>query len=147
MNDLVKISDLIEQSHVHHSQSPELQDSPMQDLLLELPIDDLEADFEEVLDQLDPTSNICCIPPPDAIDQHRDFYPEAAHVYGKGHTFMDVYDADKYTDKRKENLYYPFASKQDWEMGSWLLQSGLSMAAIDQFLHLQLVSLISHRPL
>jgi hypothetical protein len=147
MNDLVKISDLIgdaQQSHVHHSQSPELRDSPMQDLL---PTDNLVADSEEVLDQLDPTSNISCIPPPDAIDQRRDLYPEAARVYGKGHTFMDVFDADEYANQRKENLYYPFASKQDWEMGSWLLQSGLSMAAIDQFLRLQLASYILHRPL
>jgi len=29
-----------------------------------------------------------------------------------------------------KNLYYPFASKQDWEMASWLLRSGLSMAAV-----------------
>ena len=51
---------------------------------------------------------------------------------------MDVFNADKFADKRKENLHYPFASKQDWEMGSWLLQSGLSMT-------LQLASYISYR--
>ena len=70
MNDLVKIYDLIgnvQQLHVHNSQSPELLDSPMQDLL---PTDNLVADSEEVLDQLDPTSNICYIPPLNAIDQH-----------------------------------------------------------------------------
>jgi hypothetical protein len=150
MNDLVKISDLIgnaQQSHNHHSQSPELQDFPMQDLLVDLPTDDLEAGSEEAPEQLDPTSNICRIPPSDAINQHRDFYPGAARVYGKGHTFMDVFDADQFANERKENLYYPFASKQDWEIGSWLLRSGLSMPAIDQFLRLQLVRHILHRPL
>ena len=60
---------------------------------------------------------------------------------------MDVFDADEYANQQKQNLYYPFALKQDWEMGLWLLRSGLSMAAIDQFLHLQLASYILHRPL
>src|SRR5882762_4127009 len=64
----------------------------------------------------------------------------------KGHTFMDVFDADPHADKRVENLYYPFASKQDWEMASWLLRSGLSMAAVDRFLRLELVSCILYRP-
>jgi hypothetical protein len=119
----------------------------MQDSSLDLPTDGQEPDSEEVLDQLDPASNMCRIriPPLNAINQCRDFYPEAAHVYGTGHKFMDVFDADKYANERKENLYYPFASKQDWEMGAWLLRSGLSMPAIDQFLRLQLVSYISHR--
>jgi hypothetical protein len=109
----------------------------------QLPIDDWEPNEGE-LDQLDPPS------PTPSVDshfnQHRELYPSAAHVYGKGHTFMDVFDADPHADKREENLYYPFASKQDWEMASWLLRSGLSMTAIDQFLRLQLVSRILHRP-
>jgi hypothetical protein len=144
MTDLVNISELLgnaQQSPVH-SQSPEPQDSLMQDSPLDLPTDSLEPDSEEALDRPDPVGNMGHIPP---IDQHRNFHPEAARVYGTGHTFMNVFDADKYADKRKENLYYPFASKQDWEMGAWLLRSGLSMPAIDQFLRLQLVSYISHR--
>ena len=39
-------------------------------------------------------------------------------------------------------LDYPFASKQEWEMVSYLLKSDLSMTALDEFLNLQLVSLI-----
>ena len=71
----------------------------MQDLPLELPIDDFEADSEELLGQLDPMSNIHCISPLDAINQYQDYYPEAACVCEKGHTFMDVFDADKCTYK------------------------------------------------
>jgi hypothetical protein len=147
MNELVNISELLgntQQSHIN-SQSPEPHDSLMQDSPLDLPTDSLEPDSEEALDQFDPASNMRRIPSSNTIDQCQDFYPEAARVYGEGHTFMDVFDADKFADKRKENLHYPFASKQDWEMGSWLLQSGLSMTAIDQFLHLQLASYISYR--
>ncbi|KAG1745011.1 uncharacterized protein EDB91DRAFT_1005158, partial [Suillus paluster] len=34
--------------------------------------------------------------------------------------------------------YYPFSSQKDWEVGSWLLCSGLSMGKIDSFLLLKM---------
>ncbi|KAG2060015.1 hypothetical protein BDR06DRAFT_842001, partial [Suillus hirtellus] len=34
---------------------------------------------------------------------------------------------------------YPFSCKQDWEIASWLLHSGLSMGKIDSFLSLKMV--------
>ncbi|KIM56454.1 hypothetical protein SCLCIDRAFT_132585 [Scleroderma citrinum Foug A] len=52
---------------------------------------------------------------------------------------MDQFDTDSFSSLRKTNLYYPFASQQDWELGSWLLRSGLSLVAIDKFLLLELV--------
>jgi hypothetical protein len=73
-----------------------------------------------------------------------DIFPGAAEIYGKGVTFMDLFDQDQHSEKRKINLFYPFASKQDWEVASWLSKSGLSMAAIDNFLSLELVSPDSH---
>ncbi|KAG1776905.1 hypothetical protein EV702DRAFT_1045915 [Suillus placidus] len=63
----------------------------------------------------------------------------AAKVYQRGQTFRDRFNMDPYTVHRKDNLYYPFASCQDWELGSFLLCSSLSMAAIDEFLGLELV--------
>ena len=148
MDDVVRVSELIgnaDRSQIQHP--PLLQDALMQDGE-ELPNFDWEPNGGEGLNELDPPSN-CHVPPTDSDTggQHRDRYPFAAHVYGKGHTFMDVFDADPHADKRVENLYYPFASKQDWEMASWLLRSSLSMPAIDQFLHLELASCILHRPL
>ncbi|KAG2737085.1 hypothetical protein P692DRAFT_201684677, partial [Suillus brevipes Sb2] len=50
------------------------------------------------------------------------------------------FDADEFAECRKENLFYPFASKEEWEIGDFLLRSPLSMAAIDVFLKLPLVS-------
>ncbi|KAG2752786.1 hypothetical protein P692DRAFT_20723352 [Suillus brevipes Sb2] len=50
---------------------------------------------------------------------------------------------DPYTVYHKDNLYYPFASRQDWELGSFLLCSSLSMAALDEFLGLELVKALS----
>jgi hypothetical protein len=46
-----------------------------------------------------------------------------------GKTFMDDFWADQYADQRRENIYYPWASKQEWAFVSWLLRSRLSMAA------------------
>jgi hypothetical protein len=71
----------------------------------------------------------------EAVDE----YPGAAETYGPGQTFMDRFDADPYAQHRESNLYYPFASKQDWEIGAFLERSRLSMAAIDEFLSLEMV--------
>ena len=69
-------------------------------------------------------------------------FPGAGQTYGTGQTFMDKFDADQYAHYRSSNLYYPFASKAEWQLGSWLLQLKLSMQAINEFLRLDLVSLI-----
>jgi hypothetical protein len=52
---------------------------------------------------------------------------------------MDNFDADTHARYRQENVFYPFASRQDWELALFLLSSGMSMARIDQFLSLELV--------
>jgi hypothetical protein len=72
------------------------------------------------------------------VDQH----PSASRIYGKGCSFMDTFDMDEHADKRAEQPYYPFASKDEWELASFLLRSNLSIAAINNFLKLQLVNLI-----
>jgi len=68
-------------------------------------------------------------------------YPNASQVYGRGETFMEVFDADVNAENRKDNLYYPFASRQEWQMASFLLCSSLSITAVDEFLSLELVRL------
>jgi hypothetical protein len=68
-------------------------------------------------------------------------YPNASQVYGRGETFMEIFDADINAENRRDNLYYPFASRQEWQMASFLLRSSLSMDAIDEFLSLELVGL------
>ncbi|KAG0698406.1 hypothetical protein DFH29DRAFT_983887 [Suillus ampliporus] len=67
----------------------------------------------------------------------------AAKIYQRGQTFQDRFNMDAYATHCKENIYYPFASLQDWELGSFLLCSSLSMAAIDQFLGLELIKALS----
>ncbi|KAF7971172.1 hypothetical protein HWV62_21918 [Athelia sp. TMB] len=60
--------------------------------------------------------------------RHREFFPGAGKTYGKGPTFMAQFDADKHAN---------------WELGSWLLRSGLSMRLIDDFLRLQKIKELS----
>jgi hypothetical protein len=67
-------------------------------------------------------------------------YPGAAAVFvQRQKTFLDRFDQDQFSHERCSNLYYPFASRADWEFGLWLTRSSLSMAAIDNMLSLELV--------
>ncbi|KIK20320.1 hypothetical protein PISMIDRAFT_13073 [Pisolithus microcarpus 441] len=75
-----------------------------------------------------------CTPVP-IINSH----PNMPSIYPGGTTFMDWFFDDQYTTLRWQNLYYPFALAGDWQLALWLLRSWLSMAAIDDFLSLQLV--------
>lgn len=67
----------------------------------------------------------------------------AAKIYGRAKTFMDKFNNDRYSGFRTTNLYYPFAGKDEWELASFLLSSGLSMRKIDDFLRLKMVILLT----
>jgi hypothetical protein len=71
---------------------------------------------------------------------YEEFHPNVPLIFGSGPGFMDIFDADNHNEKRKENLYYPFSLKGEWGIALWLLSSGLSMRAIDDFLSLPIVS-------
>jgi hypothetical protein len=68
-----------------------------------------------------------------------EFYPGASKIFGSGPTFMDNFDNDQFSKERQVHSHYPFASKDEWQMASFLLRSDLSMAALDQFFKLELV--------
>ena len=90
-------------------------------------------------------SKLNTTPPPCASPFSAEFYPGASTIYDTGPTFMDNFDKDQYSKERRECLYYPFATKDEWQMASFLLRSGLSMAAMDQFFKLELVSDLTYR--
>ena len=71
-----------------------------------------------------------------------EYFPGAAKTYSGGSTFLEKFDMDEFNSCRSSNIYYPFASRGDWQLGSWLLRSGLSMSAMDTFLSLDLVCLV-----
>jgi hypothetical protein len=70
-----------------------------------------------------------------------DFPGSAAEDYGSGSTFIQQFAEDQYAQERKDsaNVYHPFASRADWELGQFLLFSRMSMSLINQFLKLELV--------
>ena len=66
-------------------------------------------------------------------------FPAAGKIYGRAESFVDRLRNDKYASFRLQNPYYPFADKDEWELGSFLLGSGMSMQKVDEFLRLKLV--------
>ncbi|KAF9037975.1 hypothetical protein BJ165DRAFT_1352997, partial [Panaeolus papilionaceus] len=70
-------------------------------------------------------------------------YPHISPTFvTEGQTFMDKFDQDIHASKRKSNVYYPFSTRAEWELAYFLLQSGLSMLSIDDFLKLDLIKLL-----
>ncbi|KAG1852184.1 hypothetical protein F4604DRAFT_1933749 [Suillus subluteus] len=56
-----------------------------------------------------------------------EWYEGAGMCYSEdGLIFLDVFDADEYADYRKDNLFYPFTSKEEWEISYFLLCSPLT---------------------
>ena len=91
---------------------------------------DLDTDCTEPMPQ-DPDD-------PPTSPQHNRF-PGAGAMYGRATSFLERLDADKYARFRTHNAYYPFAGKGEWDLGSFLHSSGLSMQKIDEFLALKMV--------
>ena len=75
-----------------------------------------------------------------ATTRYEDIHPNTPFIFGSGPGFMDTFNTDRHAEKRRGNLYYPFSSKAEWGLASWLLCSGLSMKSIDSFLALPIVS-------
>ncbi|KAG2127301.1 uncharacterized protein EDB93DRAFT_1257060 [Suillus bovinus] len=56
-------------------------------------------------------------------------YKDAGTCYSQdGLTFLNLFDADEHAEYRKDNLFYPFASKEEWEITDFLLRSPLMSA-------------------
>src|SRR5882762_1911797 len=51
-------------------------------------------------------------------EQFIEEYEGAAKEYGTGTTFMDEFNRDQYAGERINNLYYPFASRDEWEFAA-----------------------------
>ncbi|KAH9481130.1 hypothetical protein JR316_0005650 [Psilocybe cubensis] len=55
-------------------------------------------------------------------------------------------DYQQHAEWQKQNQlesWYPFASQDEWELGRWLIRSGCSTERIDEFLRLNMVSLVA----
>ncbi|KAF7333223.1 hypothetical protein MSAN_02429600 [Mycena sanguinolenta] len=81
------------------------------------------------------------VPKPVPKGPCRDHYPGAARTYGKEPTFMETFlEHDEHSDMRKSNLYYPFASAEEWEWAAWINRTKLTLSEIDELLKLRLTS-------
>ena len=100
-----------------------------------------DATFHETnnLDHNMAGSDPCCIQNSLESASSVENFPGAGCTFGRGKSFLEDFNSDPYAALRQMNLYYPFASKEEWELASFLLLSGLSMANITRFLSLKLV--------
>jgi hypothetical protein len=107
-------------------------------------------DFVDILNNHLPSESLpahSSLKPPDSIQNpfRIQEHPNVAKVFGRGHTFMDQFDNDDFASARRQgHIYYPFASRDEWELASFLLRSNLSLADTDRFLKLELVSFIHY---
>ena len=69
----------------------------------------------------------------------REDFPGGGGFAVQGTTFMEQFDKDLHSRERSKNPYYPFASRQEWQLGYFLLSSRMSLALINEFLRLDLV--------
>ena len=67
-------------------------------------------------------------------------YDGATITFGPGMTFMQQFECDEFAEECTQNLFYPFASRAEWGFAAFLLCSDLSLATLDTFLSLHLVS-------
>ncbi|KAJ6557091.1 hypothetical protein B0H10DRAFT_1847032 [Mycena sp. CBHHK59/15] len=75
----------------------------------------------------------------DTQKAYREEFTGAAQVQPGGDTFKAVFERDQYAEQRKLNMYYPFASRDEWELVSFIVRSNMTLAATDEFLKLRLV--------
>lgn len=106
---------------------------------------DLETDSEADSDATNPPFDLSSedageTPPPPAFQVKVEKHTAAGFDYGKGKTIVDEIDEDQFADERRNNRYYPFASRDDFEVGAWFIRSSVSMSDIDKFLKLPAVS-------
>jgi hypothetical protein len=123
------------QRHISEGQ-PDLHDEEPADDLVATPA--LEPMMVEEFDgmEIDNQQEV------EASDTHGPIiegFEGASKTYGEGTTFMAQFDYDQFANERTVNLYYPFASREEWGLASSLLCSSLSMHAIDTFLSLDMV--------
>ncbi len=77
---------------------------------------------------------------PSRSKNYTESHPTAGKIFGKGRTILqEIDDKDDVKSERSGNIYFPFISRQDFEMGAWLSQCNASMSQIDHFLKLEYV--------
>ncbi|KAG1832346.1 hypothetical protein F4604DRAFT_1606038 [Suillus subluteus] len=91
----------------------------------------LESDYDTPLASVDPSAG----PRPGTM---REYHPNVPITHPGGENLLQKMDRDVHAAIRhSENLYYPFASKAEFDLGYWLSEGALSQKEVDMFLHLE----------
>ncbi|KAI6018611.1 hypothetical protein BKA83DRAFT_4496105 [Pisolithus microcarpus] len=64
-------------------------------------------------------------------------FPHAAEIFEGRETFLTRFELDPYLVCQHLIPFYPFSNLDDWKVANFLLTSGLSMRALDEFLSLK----------
>ncbi|KAI6014910.1 hypothetical protein BKA83DRAFT_4499057 [Pisolithus microcarpus] len=64
-------------------------------------------------------------------------FPHASEIFEGRETFLTWFELDPYSVCQCLIPFYPFANLDDWRVANFLLTSGLSMRALDEFLSLE----------
>ncbi|KAK1224152.1 hypothetical protein PQX77_012956 [Marasmius sp. AFHP31] len=68
-----------------------------------------------------------------------DFEGAGAAVQGSGHLETDFERQRRERTARREEMWSPFASREEWELARWLMLSGVSQGKIDEFCSLSII--------
>ncbi|KAJ7114401.1 hypothetical protein C8R44DRAFT_832941 [Mycena epipterygia] len=106
--------------------------------------EDISATEDEdmPMEELDVEDTYVDGPSEDMPKSWREEYPDAGLILEEGPSFMQTFHQDKYADQRADNLYYPFATSEEWQLASFLSRSSLSIAETDELLRLELIKKI-----
>ncbi|KAI6018494.1 hypothetical protein BKA83DRAFT_4495997 [Pisolithus microcarpus] len=64
-------------------------------------------------------------------------FPRATEIFEGGETFLTWFELDPYLVHWRLIPFYPSSNLDDWKVENFLLTSGLSMRALDEFLSLK----------
>ena len=71
---------------------------------------------------------------------HKEYHPNSSKSRPGGRNLLQVIDeTDNYREERAENIHYPFASCDEWQLANWLSGASLSQSDITFFLRLNYV--------
>ena len=81
-----------------------------------------------------------------ANQRNRVYHPNLPTAHPGGMNLLERMEHDQYASIRNtENLYYPFASKSEWELADRLSGGALSQNDINAYLRLERVSILAIR--
>lgn len=81
------------------------------------------------------------IPPDSSLGGlSKQYHPKMLFRSAGGENLLQRIRRDPYGQYRQDNIYYPFASRGEWQLAQWLINSSLTQAQTDSFLKLEEVS-------